>query len=532
GESKTTALNFITETKTNFISWAAEVGESVGGIFSGAFARRTPEQVRETLETVGEIFNASVEGLTVIAGSAGGAAGELIKQGLTIGAHGFDIVQEAAFIFIDENGADIKDWATATSKTIANSFDNAKTVISVAGGVINNTLEKNKDEIAETFAGFGTSAAQAFMGYSKIGAETLETVTGVVAKFAVDNEDKLQDFTDNAVEIFTVMGGTVNKISQETTEKVLEHWDNGGRDTVESVAEMATDVGGWFLDLSNEFVMPAVVEMFTEMENIWDRSLGDVVSETFGFVSDIGVLMKLLWDDYIKPVIDWLLSYIIPRIMNFATTVIGTVGWIVSAIGESIKGFIGIFRGLIQFFTGIFSGDWEKAWEGIKKVFTSIWDAIKGVVLSIVNAIIGLINGLVRSVVNGINAVIGIINKVNFTIPDWVPGIGGKEIGWSVAPVEAPQIPYLAFAQGGVVDPNDPFLAMLGDNRHEQEVVSPLSTIKQALAEALQEASGGGQNVTIEFTGSGAELVELLAPKIIDRANSLSAQYGYSVVRA
>ena len=53
-----------------------------------------------------------------------------------------------------------------------------------------------------------------------------------------------------------------------------------------------------------------------------------------------------------------------------------------------------------------------------------------------------------------------------------------------------------AFASGGVIPPNNPFLAVLGDNRQEPEIVSPYSTIKQAAMDAMAER-GGSQTVTI-----------------------------------
>ena len=86
---------------------------------------------------------------------------------------------------------------------------------------------------------------------------------------------------------------------------------------------------------------------------------------------------------------------------------------------------IGVFSGLIEFITGVFTGDWSLAWKGIVDIFSSIFGGIQGVAK-------GILNGIKAA----INAVIGGINNIDFTVPDWVPVIGGSHF--------APNIPYLA----------------------------------------------------------------------------------------
>ena len=164
----------------------------------------------------------------------------------------------------------------------------------------------------------------------------------------------------------------------------------------------------------------------------------------------------------------------------------------VKNIWESIKQ---IFNGIITFIKGVFSGDWEQAWNGVKDIFAGVWDLLVSVIKIPINNIIGMINGLVGGVVSGINMVIRALNGLNFTVPDWIPGIGGKSVGFSIEEISAPKIPYLA--AGAVIPPNAPFMAMLGDQRHGTNIEAPLDTIKQAVREVI--GNGSGNNATYHF---------------------------------
>lgn len=126
----------------------------------------------------------------------------------------------------------------------------------------------------------------------------------------------------------------------------------------------------------------------------------------------------------------------------------------------------------------------------IKEALVGAFQAVVTLIKTPINGVIGLINGLIKGVVTGINYVLKAFNKLRINIPQWVPGIGGKTLGFNFSMLSAPQIPKLA--QGGYVKPNTPQLAMIGDNRHQGEVVAPENKLKQMAADAVREAGGNG----------------------------------------
>ncbi len=136
---------------------------------------------------------------------------------------------------------------------------------------------------------------------------------------------------------------------------------------------------------------------------------------------------------------------------------------------------------------------WDIVWNGLKNtvttIFKGIWNTIKGVI----NSILGGIQNMANGVINGINAVIRAMNNLSFEIPDWVPAMGGKRFGFNIPTLSTISLPRLA--QGTVIPTGiQEYLAILGDNNRETEVVSPLSTMKEALKEAAAEMGLTGSN--------------------------------------
>ena len=160
---------------------------------------------------------------------------------------------------------------------------------------------------------------------------------------------------------------------------------------------------------------------------------------------------------------------------------------------NSIKG---VFNGITSFLSGVFTNNWRRAWNGVKSIFSNIVGGFANIFKAPLNAMIG-----------GVNAMIGGLNKVK--IPDWVPVVGGKGIN-------IPKIPKLA--QGGYVGPNQPRLAMIGDNRHYGEIVAPENKLEDMVDNALkrQKESGNlqGLDILISLIKELIELVKTLKLKV------------------
>lgn len=242
----------------------------------------------------------------------------------------------------------------------------------------------------------------------------------------------------------------------------------------EVFAPFAAFLGETFVGILND-----VSQFFSDMGNMFVEK-SEEIGTIFEFLKTVLNLVSIKWKVCIQ-----FMSGQLSAFLTMAKNIISHV--------------IDILSGLIKFVTGVFTGNWRQAWEGVK-------DVLKG----ILNVIIDIVEG-------SINRIIGALNAISFDIPDIVPGIGGKHIGFNITPVSLPRL-----ASGTVVPRQSrEFAAILGDNSRETEVVSPLSTMKQAMIEALSESGFGGGNgdVYISADGDMDALIRLLKFKI-ERENN------------
>lgn len=167
--------------------------------------------------------------------------------------------------------------------------------------------------------------------------------------------------------------------------------------------------------------------------------------------------------------------------INYVKNLILTfLNWAQSSLHSFLSAFEEIFTGVATFLSGVFTQDWDLAWEGLIQIG-------KGAI----NLLISMIESFVNFFIDGINKIISALNTFIENIPEGVPLIGGKSI---------PLIPSFSLprlAQGAVIPPNREFMAVLGDQKQGTNIETPLSTMVQAFRQAMSDMGYGGQGEAV-----------------------------------
>lgn len=246
---------------------------------------------------------------------------------------------------------------------------------------ITNTIKANKAEILTASAGLGAGIATYLIGthWTQIITAVIKAKTAIVTAFSAINAPMLA--------VVAIVGLVVAAIvdlwqkNEEFRNAVTEAW-NGIKDTLSNI---------W------ETILKPIFDAFVGMlMDIWNNGLKPLWDKWEEFVKQRVLLMTDLWNG-MKPVVDWVVEtfgpaivevfkYVFNNFKNNVMLIIDVVGSLLSSFTGIVNGIRQIFKGLIDFIVGVFTGDWSRAWDGIKQIFSgvgtaisSIWNGIKDV---------------------------------------------------------------------------------------------------------------------------------------------------------
>lgn len=169
-----------------------------------------------------------------------------------------------------------------------------------------------------------------------------------------------------------------------------------------------------------------VKALATVIANIFGKKVSSTCSAAGAVITAFKAVASAAFN-FIAGAIKKAMNIIVPVVKVAFGAIKGAISAAVNTITSIISGVLTVFDGLITFISGVFTGNWRQAWEGVKSIFKGIFDTLAAICKAPINAVIGIINGAISA-----------LNKINVTIPDWVPGLGGKSFG-----INIPTIPQL-----------------------------------------------------------------------------------------
>ena len=297
------------------------------------------------------------------------------------------------------------------------------------------------DEITNTIVIIGTVVAAIGPLLVVIGtlAGPISTAISLFGKFKL----ALFGTTESAGAIGTVVSAlsgpvlAIIALVVATVAALVNLWNTneGFRNAVVDIASQVMSI----LQNLAVVVQPILDTLKIALLAIWQEALVPLWENFQIVIANIVTLISWLFDG-ISPIINAIVSLIeiivIPLIQGLLTVIVafvtssaGLLGSFLSSVSGIIDAVIQAIRGLIYFITGVFTGDWRKAWEGVIDIFGAIFNTIRNVCRAPINAVIGCLNGAI----SGINKMIDGLNTLHFDIPDWVPALGGKSFGLSLS---------------------------------------------------------------------------------------------------
>ena len=254
----------------------------------------------------------------------------------------------------------------------------------------------------------------------------------------------------------------------------LNVWNEYGEEIFSKIREAISNTFDTLQNIWETIAAPIWQTFMDTLDELWNEHFQPLWENMVEFVTLLGELALTIYNNFILPIVNWFVDTFGPGIAGAVSTVIEVLGGFLGTAVDVANGVLEAINGVLKFLIDVFEGDWDSAWQRISDGFKGIW-----------NGIVGTLEGAVNLIIRGINWLISQLNKVSFSVPDWVPAIGGKSFGFNIPKISEVSIPRLA--QGAVIPPNREFMAVLGDQTRGNNIEAPEDLIRRI----VREESGG-----------------------------------------
>lgn len=426
---------------------------------------------------------------------------------------------------------------------------------------------------------FMTAFGEAALLAAKAGKDILDALT----KPIIDNKDNWVKAINDTLKPIEEVAQSIETFLQNVADRLTKLYDEHVSPFINDIGDGLTKIVDTLLTTYDEYIAPVLDNWAKKFDDVLNGQVGDAINQVLNVLGQLIDLLGVLWNVVLVPLIDWIIQNIVPILApivewigNTALDLIGTIAQVVSGIMQILSGLITfllgvftgdwgkafdglkqmatglrdalngifnfirdsifkpiskfvkgvfktdwtqafgiigdymngwaqniknifdsvkqIFNGIVNFVNGVLSGDWRRAWNGIKNIFAGIWNAMASVIKSPVNLIISFMNAMLRGFQRMQNGFASAMNHMNIRLPKWLQEFTGwSSVGFNIGYWSPNYIPYLA--KGAVIPPNKEFMAVLGDQKNGNNIEAPESLIRQI----VREESGSGQKQRIEI---------------------------------
>lgn len=507
----------------------------------------------------------------------GRVVGSFASVGLTIAVNIVGGIES----YLSENTKRIKKW-------LIEMFDIGTDVNTIIGDLSTSVAyifkqtfgtQTAQDLTGDILGIFMTAFGEAILLAAKAGKDILDALT----KPIIDNKDDWVKAINDTLKPIEEVAQSIETFLQNVADRLTKLYDEHVSPFINDIGDGLTKIVDTLLTTYDEYIAPVLDNWAKKFDDVLNGQVGDAINQVLNVLGQLIDLLGVLWNVVLVPLIDWIIQNIVPILTpivewigNTALDLFGTIAQVVSGIMQILSGLITfllgvftgdwgkafdglkqmatglrdalngifnfirdsifkpiskfvkgvfktdwtqafgiigdymngwaqniknifdsvkqIFNGIVNFVNGVLSGNWRRAWNGIKNIFAGIWNAMASVIKSPVNLIISFMNAMLRGFQRMQNGFASAMNHMNIRLPKWLQEFTGwSSVGFNIGYWSPNYIPYLA--KGAVIPPNKEFMAVLGDQKNGNNIEAPENLIRQI----VREESGGGQKQRIEI---------------------------------
>lgn len=327
------------------------------------------EELKKDLKSIGEhikdiftdknVQEAAKRFATLLIYNMGKTVGSFVSIGLTIAANVVGGIES----YLEENTDRIKKW-------LVRMFDLGSEISIIVGNL--------SATIAEIFQQtFGSQTAQnitgniigifttAFGEIILLATSFAKDVMDAIATPIIENKDKIIEAINNTLKPIEEITQSIEDFVQKLADKLTELYDEHIGPFINDVGSGLSEIGGTLLDTYNQYIAPILDQWAQKFDEVLNGPVGDAIDH---IIDEIGRLidgLNWLWNNVLIPLIQWLIENVIPVLAPIVAWIGDTLLSIVASVTGMADSVLKQLDGIIQFLTGVFTGDWAQALSGI-----------------------------------------------------------------------------------------------------------------------------------------------------------------------
>lgn len=367
--------------------------------------------------TDSEVTKAANNFLDSFAYAIGQVAGSFARIGLTIAQNIIGGIEK----FLKQNTQRIKNY-------LIDMFNIGSEISKIAGNLA--------VAFADVFSVFGGETAQQItadligifaeirMVLTETAAKLGRDILNMIAQPFIDNKDILKSAIEGSLGVIETATSGVLTVVQNLSDAISRLYDEHVKPFFDSIANGLSSIFGTLITGYNTYVLPVLQGLAEQFKGLLEGPLGDAILKIEAFLGKLIDSLKLLWESVLVPLINWIIANLLPVVAK----IIDVVGTTAIKVLESLIKIIGdvadTLSGIIDFLVGVFTGDWELAWQGIKEIADGAWSFIKDVVSgaweiikTVIKGALSIIKSIISTAWNAIKALTSTIwNAIKKTL--------------------------------------------------------------------------------------------------------------------
>lgn len=359
--------------------------------------------------TAPEVIGAANNFANTLAYTIGQNAGAVASVGVTIATNLLGGIDK----YLAGNQGRIKQFIVnmfdigSEMATIQGNFAQAAAnIFSVFGG-------ENGQQVTANIIGIFSNAA---MGVYELSAKLGRDVLDCITRPFIDNQGSFKTAIDGLLGVAAGALGNIKQVVDDTVGKAGEVYDEHLAPMFSSLAAGLSSITGTLLDAYNTYIIPVLEGLRQKVGPLIDEHIQPAINKALELIGKIADAVKDIWEQTLVPFINWFIANVAPIIAKGLDKVGSVFLTVAGVIWDVISSVLDALGGLIDFIAGVFTGDWERAWEGIKSFFSGIWEAIKSIVSAVWNAIKSIVSAAISVVSSVISTVLNTIKTIFSTI--------------------------------------------------------------------------------------------------------------------